>query len=161
MTTSPNFKKKPMAEAMDNLAKEDELRQDWSDIEDIETAVGDLLVSTHFSFQNILNYVITNSDLVDDISKVELLVVSFDKDFEFFTSRINEIKATHADKSGEILDDDLYIGIRAHEDLVDLSTKTSAILIPLMMELTAVARDVESKLNPVVNVTPEEVISNA
>jgi hypothetical protein len=147
-----SFKKKPLAAAMQEIKAEDDMRQDWSDIASIEDGVAEMLLTIGYAYQNMIAYLEANIQHIDDVSVVELLSKTFKSDTEVIITELANIRATHAGKTGTITEDDIMIGIAAHEDCITLTGKISAVILPALSELTEIVQNVEQKIK---NLTPK------
>jgi hypothetical protein len=141
-----SFKKKPLAAAMQEVQAEDDIRQDWSDITGIEDGVAELLLTIGYSYQNMIMFLEANVQHLDDVSTVELLSKTFKNDTDVIIDELSNIRASHAGKTGTISEDDIMIGISAHEDCVGLTGKISAVILPALSELTELVQNVEQKV---------------
>jgi hypothetical protein len=141
-----SFKKKPLAAAMQEVQAEDDIRQDWSDITSIEDGVAEMLLTIGYAYQNMIMFLEANVQHIEDVSVVELLSKTFKNDTDVIIAELSNIRASHAGKTGTITEDDIMIGIAAHEDCVALTGKITAVILPALSELTELVQNVEQKV---------------
>ena len=144
----------------------DNIRQNWSEIEDIYQACANGVYTTSSGIEDAMAAIrpILPLAKADDVKELNVLVAGFNSDIKRLVDELCELHQCHKDKTGEVMDEaDLTLSLTLGERYLDFNTRFQAITFPtvvnIMENIGSIVADAK-KVSAHVNATNPDVVTD-